>query len=130
MISILVPLRKEVPVKFGEVDGKVRLRYEKLPEFCFKCGGLDHVESECKMTNITDVDPRPFSKWMRRPIFYPPGLLRAQVPNVNPIPFTPLTPIWNESKSPQVVAPSSKEVQEKDKGKQPMLQRGKKASPN
>ena len=65
-----------VPLKCGQrlepQDGEpfwIYFQYEKLPNFCYACGKLDHVIRECEdgdgVSPNTPVAELPFEAWLR-----------------------------------------------------------------
>lgn len=59
MLEIDKPLRRGVKISTGRTTSKwVGVKYERLEDFCFFCGKLDHVEKECQrpVKNISDDD--------------------------------------------------------------------------
>lgn len=53
----------------------VQFKYERLPEFCYRCGKIDHVEKACSMSKGTGEmkEGEEFGAWLRA---QPPGVLR------------------------------------------------------
>lgn len=54
LINVNNRLMRGSKVKFGGVSQYVLFRYEKLGDFCFVCGKLDHVEKECPVVFATE----------------------------------------------------------------------------
>lgn len=55
LIDITKPLRRGVKVQLGD-EGKISwayLQYERLPNFCYRCGKFGHVLRECSA--VTEV---------------------------------------------------------------------------
>ncbi|XVF51215.1 hypothetical protein PTKIN_Ptkin04bG0166900 [Pterospermum kingtungense] len=69
-ININKPLKRQkiLAVEGGE-KVRVRFRYERLPDFCFTCGKLDHQEAECgifiRMKKDGLAISRMFGPWLR-----------------------------------------------------------------
>lgn len=47
LINVAKPLMRGSIVNFKGSSSKVIFRYEKLGDFCFICGKLDHVDRDC-----------------------------------------------------------------------------------
>jgi hypothetical protein len=65
-IKIRNPLIRGITLERGEGrDGLwCRFEYEFLPDFCFRCGMLDHIERECKII-LAKGDNKQFGSWLR-----------------------------------------------------------------
>ncbi|KAI5019754.1 hypothetical protein ZWY2020_044642 [Hordeum vulgare] len=65
-IDISKPLMRGVTLDMGEgVKGHwCRFEYEYLPDFCYRCGFLDHVDKDCKITLGRDETPQ-FGSWLK-----------------------------------------------------------------
>ncbi|KAK3040000.1 hypothetical protein RJ639_027190 [Escallonia herrerae] len=75
-LRVKIDIEKPLPKGFamrkeGKEDAWIQFRYERLPDFCFRCGCLGHVRKWCNR----DIDPtaewnlagvtRPYSPWIR-----------------------------------------------------------------
>ncbi|GAV75841.1 DUF4283 domain-containing protein/zf-CCHC_4 domain-containing protein, partial [Cephalotus follicularis] len=51
-IDVRNPLKRGMNLSYG-TDGKawLQFRYERLPNFCFVCDTMGHVDEECKQAN-------------------------------------------------------------------------------
>lgn len=49
-LNVSKPLRRGTNIKAGTMAEKkwIRVTYEKLPDFCYYCGRLGHVDQECE----------------------------------------------------------------------------------
>lgn len=59
LLDISKPLRRGFMLRAEEIEGDcwVTIRYERLPDFCFNCGRLDHLVKECiEKEDDTDMD--------------------------------------------------------------------------
>lgn len=70
LLDISKPLRRGFMLKSDEISNEcqVSIRYERLPEFCFKCGWIEHVAKECEEEEEkqpTDETRYEFGPWMR-----------------------------------------------------------------
>ena len=64
-IKVLLDIRK--PLFRGvtmEGEGWCNLKYEFLPNFCYVCGHLGHVEKECD-EGVWQEERRQFGEWLR-----------------------------------------------------------------
>lgn len=53
MLDIGKPLRRGIKLSTGANSSKwVGIKYERLEDFCFFCGRIDHVERECKFPAV------------------------------------------------------------------------------
>lgn len=49
MLDIDKPLRRGMRIATGKKSSKwVGVKYERLEDFCFFCGRLDHIEKDCQ----------------------------------------------------------------------------------
>lgn len=59
-------MKKEIDLKLrGGVLEKVRVKYEKLPVFCYVCGKLGHGEKDCEEMTAPDPCKHKFSEKLR-----------------------------------------------------------------
>lgn len=66
MIDVRKPLFRGVMMEAGQGEQPFwcNFKYEFLPNFCYSCGLLGHVEKECDKKIWRDVDPQ-FGDWLR-----------------------------------------------------------------
>lgn len=66
-IDVLKPLRRGVLLKLGSMADErwIPITYEKLPNFCYGCGKLDHVLKECDEHVPGDADQLQYGVWLR-----------------------------------------------------------------
>ncbi|OMO67823.1 reverse transcriptase [Corchorus capsularis] len=94
-MNVLRPLKIGTRVNLSIVGvTMIPFRYERLPDFCYVCGCLDHVESNCgkayTMKRTTEKIVRGYGPW-----------LRAETPLSNVSSFdTPANPIIPDRSSP------------------------------
>ncbi|XP_057452811.1 uncharacterized protein LOC130744664 [Lotus japonicus] len=64
-VNIEAPLRKGQLVAGGAREPyKAIFKYEKLHDFCFRCGRLDHIAKDCRQVQVATNPPR-FGVWLR-----------------------------------------------------------------
>ncbi|XP_038716189.1 uncharacterized protein At4g02000-like [Tripterygium wilfordii] len=66
-IDITKPLKRVVMVT-GEEGGaaiRVGVQYERLPNFCYMCGKLGHVDHDCEVGETDFPEPKPYGDWLR-----------------------------------------------------------------
>lgn len=63
LIEVSKPLLRWTSVSFGGVTNSVLLRYEKLGDFCYLCGQLDHLEKKCSLFHSEAL--RYYGLWLR-----------------------------------------------------------------
>ncbi|XVE89447.1 hypothetical protein DITRI_Ditri19aG0202300 [Diplodiscus trichospermus] len=70
-IDIMKPLRRFVTVSRtgGRDDIKLRLGYERLPNFCYECGRLGHLDTDClhdkEIVDDTCQQQQQYGPWLR-----------------------------------------------------------------
>ncbi|KAL0448756.1 UNVERIFIED_CONTAM: hypothetical protein Slati_1432000 [Sesamum latifolium] len=81
-LNVHQPLKRAL--KLQSPTGKelvVRFMYERLPNFCYMCERLGHIDKYCEICfedGYRDVDAdTPYGPWLRAPI---PGVNRTQLP--------------------------------------------------
>lgn len=66
MVDVRKPLKKDVEMKLrGGVTERVRVKYKKLPVFCYVCGKLGHGEKDCEVISSPIARDFCFSETMR-----------------------------------------------------------------
>lgn len=66
LIDVRKPLKKEIELKLrGGAMERVRVKYEKLPVFCYFCGTLGHGEKDCELTSSPGNRVCKYSEKMR-----------------------------------------------------------------
>ena len=71
-IHVTVPIPRGFSIISGGRDVMLDLKYERLPNFCYWCGMLNHVEDDCERTFAqvdSDSRERNYGDWLRG---YPP----------------------------------------------------------
>lgn len=65
-VRIDLPLRKGklVAASKGKQPYKAIFKYEKLYDFCYRCGRMDHKEKECKEA-VIPANQKKFGEWLR-----------------------------------------------------------------
>lgn len=63
LVDVSKSLLRWTSVSFGGVSSKVLLRYEKLVDFCYLCGQLDHLEKNCALLHPEAL--RYYGTWLR-----------------------------------------------------------------
>uniref|UniRef100_A0ACD5ZFZ3 Uncharacterized protein n=1 Tax=Avena sativa TaxID=4498 RepID=A0ACD5ZFZ3_AVESA len=65
-INITKPLRRGIKLDVGEgrTDMWCRFEYEFLPDFCYRCGMLDHIDRECTI-KLKKGEIQQFGSWMK-----------------------------------------------------------------
>lgn len=63
MVNIHNPILRWTNVSLGGVSGKVFFLYEKLADFCYYYGRLDHTEKNCDFTHPKGM--RYYGPWLR-----------------------------------------------------------------
>lgn len=63
MVNIHKPLVRWTNANIGGSLCRIFFRYEKLADFCFFCGTLDHVDRECKA--MIPNGKKHFGPWLR-----------------------------------------------------------------
>lgn len=69
-IDISKPLRRGFMLKDEDLNAKcwITIRYERLPDFCFKCGRIGHGARECKHEDVERMSSRDkfeFGAWLK-----------------------------------------------------------------
>lgn len=59
-MDINMPLRRGFMLKAVGIEGEcwITIRYERLPDFCFKCGRIGHGIRECASQENEDAPER------------------------------------------------------------------------
>jgi hypothetical protein len=72
-------------------EGKKRwaaFRYERLPNFCYWCGQLDHAEKDCdvglRQRNTNPPEELQYGAWLRAEMDRPPRKTVVLVPGIQP----------------------------------------------
>jgi hypothetical protein len=72
-------------------EGKKRwaaFRYERLPNFCYRCGQLDHAEKDCEVglrqRNTKTPEEFQYGAWLRAEMDRPPRKTVVLVPGIQP----------------------------------------------
>lgn len=47
----------------------VTFSFERLPDFCYFCGRVDHLDTDCPERRDLEGKPKLFGSWMRAPLF-------------------------------------------------------------
>lgn len=60
------PLIRCIPITQEHTDREVLaiLQYERLPQFCFRCGRIGHISKECEDKFMDDTAPK-YDNWLR-----------------------------------------------------------------
>ncbi|KAL0320307.1 UNVERIFIED_CONTAM: hypothetical protein Sradi_5292200 [Sesamum radiatum] len=72
-LNVNKPLKRAMEVRsmLGE-ELLVRFTYERLPNFCYLCGILGHIDRYCQLRFSEEfehqVDPLPYGAWLRAPV--------------------------------------------------------------
>ncbi|XP_057452079.1 uncharacterized protein LOC130743875 [Lotus japonicus] len=65
-VSLNKPLRKGQMVAVpGREPIKAIFKYEKLYDFCFRCGHIDHINRDCGLPRAAAGEPQRFGAWLR-----------------------------------------------------------------
>lgn len=66
-VDITQPLARGTQVKLNGVAIFAEFRYEKCPDFCYKCGRIGHGEKSCKFDkeHRTGVKEEQYGAWLR-----------------------------------------------------------------
>lgn len=69
LINVTKPLLRGTKVNFDGNTSVVLFHYEKLPDFYFVCGTLDHVEKDCPFMFINNLESmremRQYEPWLK-----------------------------------------------------------------
>uniref|UniRef100_A0A803MME0 CCHC-type domain-containing protein n=1 Tax=Chenopodium quinoa TaxID=63459 RepID=A0A803MME0_CHEQI len=70
MVNVKKPLRRGMFLATGESKPRwIDIKYERLADFCFYCGILDHTEKECSKKEEDDLEKQEmvyqYGPWMR-----------------------------------------------------------------
>ncbi|KAK4424823.1 Vinorine synthase [Sesamum alatum] len=73
-LNVMIPLKRALRLRLnGGGSSIVRFTYERLPNFCYFCGKLGHIQRFCELTFADDfVDPgaySPYGPWLRESLF-------------------------------------------------------------
>lgn len=72
MIDISKPLRKGLQLKLGgKKPRRLRVKYDRLSNFCYACGRMDHVLKECEEPGV-EVDDEDYDNYPFSPDLSPP----------------------------------------------------------
>lgn len=63
LIDVEKPLLRWTTVSIGGVTYMIFFRYEKLADFCYLCGRLNHLEKNCTLAQQDGL--RYFGPWLR-----------------------------------------------------------------
>lgn len=68
-VDITSPLKRGVFLKSVRAGNEkwITMTYEKLPDFCYGCGGLGHIIKECEEDTGSDTEDIPYGPWMGEP---------------------------------------------------------------
>lgn len=69
VLDIHKPLVRWTNISIGGSLCRLFFRYEKLADFCFYCGRLDHVDKDCREENIGGK--KHFGPWLKAHYQYP-----------------------------------------------------------
>ena len=69
-IDITKPLRRFITVTGGGEKCEIwgRIRYERLPTFCYECGIIGHSKTECGKISAdenSDISIKQYGDWLR-----------------------------------------------------------------
>ncbi|XP_042962426.1 uncharacterized protein LOC122296689 [Carya illinoinensis] len=71
-VDVTKPLVHGRMVNLGGKQSRSHFKYERLPNFCFKCGLLKHVNGKCPNFGLTNQSQDQYRQWMRAPNSFPP----------------------------------------------------------
>ena len=65
-INILLSLKRGFKLLRGDGENQLRIpfRYEKLPEFCYKCGRIRHEKNTC-LYILDDLEIEMYGLWLK-----------------------------------------------------------------
>ncbi|KAL0458051.1 UNVERIFIED_CONTAM: hypothetical protein Slati_0432300 [Sesamum latifolium] len=68
-LDIRRPLQREMRLRIAGNQFMVTLTYERLPNFCYRCGALGHIVRDC-LQGLDDTTPMketelPYGPWLR-----------------------------------------------------------------
>lgn len=89
-VDIHKPLLRWTNVNIGGTPCRIMFRYEKLAEFCYYCGPLDHMDKNCKHTHPDEMQF--YGHWLRANGQNPTNMkeIAAELDRLNPKKPTPL----------------------------------------
>lgn len=66
-IDVIKPLRRRVFIKVGSMADErwIPITYEKLSDFCYGCGKLDHVLKDCDEHKPDEEMQTQYGPWLR-----------------------------------------------------------------
>ncbi|KAK2994943.1 hypothetical protein RJ640_019332 [Escallonia rubra] len=71
-IQVKIDINQPLPTGFNRKTSQdssswIRIQYERLPDFCYKCGRLGHTNKICEHPNLQPPDNMvsPFGHWLR-----------------------------------------------------------------
>lgn len=90
------PLLRWTNVSMGGVSDKVFFRYERLADFCYYYGHLDHMEKDCDFTHPEVM--RYYDSWLRAYGKYPTSM-KEIIQDLNRL--NPVSPSSTLNRSPR-----------------------------
>lgn len=66
IMDVSEPLRRMQTISTSKGAALVKIKYERLPTFCYMCGVIGHIERDCLAADENDrTDEKQWGSWLR-----------------------------------------------------------------